>query len=40
MARKAVIAKANRLKKGFLQALADGRKFKDATKVFNSCTQC
>ncbi|MCD5380826.1 type Z 30S ribosomal protein S14 [Candidatus Gracilibacteria bacterium] len=40
MARKAVIAKANRLKKNFQQALTDGRKPKEATKVFNCCSEC
>lgn len=40
MARKSKIAKANRLKKKFLQALADGRKPVEATKVFNCCSVC
>ncbi len=40
MARKAVIAKANRLKKAFQQAIADGRKPKESTKVFNCCSEC
>ena len=40
MARKAVIAKSNRLKKKFLQALTDGRKPVKATKVFNCCSIC
>jgi small subunit ribosomal protein S14 len=40
MARKAKIAKANRLKKAFLQALSDGRKPKEATKVYNCCSIC
>ena len=40
MARKSKIAKANRLKKNFLQALADGRKPLFATKVFNKCSIC
>ena len=40
MARKAKIAKANKLKKRFLQAIKDGRKPKNATKVFNSCSIC
>ena len=37
MARKAKIAKAN---KRFLQAIKDGRKPKNATKVFNCCSIC
>ncbi len=40
MARKSKIAKANRLKKVFLQAIADWRKPKEATKVFNCCSIC
>ncbi|HPQ79883.1 MAG TPA: type Z 30S ribosomal protein S14 [Candidatus Dojkabacteria bacterium] len=40
MARKAKIAKATQLKKKFLQALVDGRKPKEATKVFNCCSVC
>ena len=40
MARKAKIAKANKLKKAFLQAIADGRKPKEATKVYNCCAMC
>lgn len=40
MARKAKIAKANKLKKRFLQAIKDGRKPKNATKVFNYCSIC
>lgn len=40
MARKSKIAKANRLKKTFLQAIADGRTPKEATKVFNCCSIC
>lgn len=40
MARKSKIAKANKLKKSFLQALADGRKPRMATKVFNCCSAC
>jgi len=40
MARKSKIAKANRLKKKFLQAIVDGRKPKEATKVFNCCAIC
>ncbi len=40
MARKAKIAKANKLKKKFLGAIADGRKPKEATKVFNVCAAC
>ena len=40
MARKAKIAKANKLKKRFLQAIKDGRKPKNATKVFNCCSVC
>ncbi|PID86495.1 type Z 30S ribosomal protein S14 [Candidatus Gracilibacteria bacterium] len=40
MARKSKIAKANKLKKQFLQAVVDGRKPKFATKVFNCCKIC
>lgn len=40
MARKSKIAKANRLKKAFLQSLTDGRKPKKATQVFNVCSVC
>ena len=40
MARKAKIAKANKLKKRFLQAIKDGRKPKNATKVFKWCSLC
>ncbi len=40
MARKAKIAKANKLKKSFLQAIVDWRKPKNATKVFNCCAAC
>lgn len=40
MARKAKIAKANKLKKKFLQAIADGRKPKFSTKVYNCCSVC
>ena len=40
MARKAKIAKANKLKKRFLQAIKDGRKPKNATKVFNCRSIC
>lgn len=40
MARKAKIAKANKLKKRFLQALSNGVKPKNATKVFNCCSVC
>jgi small subunit ribosomal protein S14 len=40
MARKSKIAKSNRLKKIFMQAIADGRKPKRATKVFNCCSIC
>lgn len=40
MARKSKIAKAQKLKTKFLQALADGRKPKQATKVFNVCNNC
>ena len=40
MARKAKIAKANKLKKRFLQAIKDGRKPKNATKVFNCSSIC
>lgn len=38
MARKAKIAKANRLKKEYLHALAIGKKPKFPTKVFNCCS--
>ena len=40
MARKSKIAKSNKLKKSLLQAIADNRKPKFATKVFNCCTIC
>ncbi len=40
MARKSKIAKANKLKKRFVQALVDGRKPKESTKVFNCCSVC
>ena len=40
MARKSKIAKSNRLKKKFMQAIADGRKPTKATKVFNCCKVC
>jgi len=40
MARKSKIAKANKLKRSFLQAIKDGRKPKMATKVFNCCSVC
>ena len=40
MARKSKIAKSNRLKKIFMQAITDGRKPKNATKVFNCCSIC
>ena len=40
MARKAKIAKANRLKVKFLRALKDWRKPKEATKVYNICSVC
>jgi small subunit ribosomal protein S14 len=40
MARKSKIAKANKLKKVLVQAIADGRKPKNATKVFNVCSVC
>ena len=40
MARQSKIAKANRLKKTFLQAIADGRKPKEATKDFNCWGIC
>jgi small subunit ribosomal protein S14 len=40
MARQSKIAKANKLKKKFLQAIKDGRKPKEATKVFNICGEC
>ena len=40
MARKSKIAKAAKLKTKFLQALADGRKPKFSTKVFNVCNNC
>lgn len=38
MARKAKIAKANRLKKEYLHALSLWKKPKFATKVFNCCS--
>ncbi|PZM82347.1 type Z 30S ribosomal protein S14 [Candidatus Gracilibacteria bacterium] len=40
MARKAKIAKANKLKKRFLQSITNGKKPKFATKVFNCCSVC
>lgn len=40
MARKAKIAKANKLKKRFLQAIKNGQKPKNSTKVFNCCSVC
>ncbi len=40
MARKSKIAKSQKLKKIFLQAIADGRHPKNATKVFNCCSNC
>ncbi len=40
MARKSKIAKSNKLKKKFLQAIVDGRKPREATKVFNCCSVC
>ena len=40
MARKSKIAKSQKLKKSFLQALVDGRHPKNATKVFNVCSNC
>lgn len=40
MARKSKIAKSNKLKKKFLQAIVDGRKPTNATKVFNNCSIC
>lgn len=40
MARKSKIAKAKKLKKVLVQAIADGRKPKNATKVFNVCSVC
>ncbi len=40
MARKSKIAKANKLKKVLVQAIADGRKPKNATKVYNVCSVC
>jgi small subunit ribosomal protein S14 len=40
MARKSKIAKANKLKKSFFQAIKDWRKPKFATKVFNCCGVC
>jgi len=40
MARKAKIAKANKLKKKFLQAITDWRKPTFATKVYNCCSVC
>ena len=40
MARKSKIAKANKLKKVLVQAIADWRKPKNATKVYNVCSVC
>ena len=40
MARKAKIAKANKLKKKLMQAIVDWRKPKFATKVYNCCGVC
>ncbi len=40
MARKAKIAKANKLKKKFLQDIKAGKKSVVATKVYNSCEIC
>ena len=40
MARKSKIAKANKLKTKFLRAIADWRKPKHSTKVFNVCNVC
>ena len=40
MARKSKIAKANRLKKNFLNAILNWRKAKNSTKVFNICSAC
>jgi len=40
MARKAKIAKANKLKKKFLQAIKDWRKPLLATRVYNCCSIC
>ena len=40
MARKSKIAKANKLKLKFERALKEGRKPKEATKVFNICSVC
>ena len=40
MARKAKIAKSNKLKKAFLQAITEWRKPKEATKVYNCCKAC
>jgi len=39
MARKSKIAKANKLKKKFLQAIKDGRPV-NSTKTFNVCSVC
>ena len=38
MARKSKIAKAAKLQRKYLEALAQGRKPKFATKVFNACS--
>lgn len=40
MARKSKIAKANKLKRKYIQAIVDGRKSKFSTKVFNCCGVC
>ncbi len=40
MARQSKIAKANKLKKKYMQAIKDWRKPKFATKVFNVCSVC
>ena len=40
MARKSKIAKSQKLQKSFLQALLDGRKPKNSTKVFHVCSNC
>ncbi len=40
MARKSKIAKANKLKKSFLNAISQWKKPKNITKVFNICGVC
>jgi small subunit ribosomal protein S14 len=40
MARKALIVKTEKLKKGMLNALAQGKKPTGSTKVYNRCKLC